>query len=330
MKRISFVLLPVLLLVVLAPSAVFGDRASAATSAAITATPTGPEAGDCDHDGGNDPRDDVCTATPTSIVTSTPTSPVTPTPSPVVTLTITATSTSTETLTQTATPTGTLTPTATQPACVPQTEKANYAGLNEGESVLGVDAQGIGKVAPHLNIQETDDDAVKLIRGSSRFVAYGAGPNNATPNGGMPPNGGFGDVDKWTVDTPPDSYTFSFIGDIAVQDFTLHMLDFGDYNPTDSGVHDAVMTGFDANGVVNAMSLHYSSPAITNPTSSSSPNYGNLQLNGDTLQSSGNPPGSWTWHVDGGGKAITRVELRFNQGYDPKIGFDNLSFTYCP
>ncbi len=73
MKRISLILLPVLLFAALGP---FASLAVAARpgSAQIMATPTAVGDGnDCDHDHGHDPADDVCTATPTPTITPSPT-----------------------------------------------------------------------------------------------------------------------------------------------------------------------------------------------------------------------------------------------------------------
>jgi hypothetical protein len=106
------------------------------------------------------------------------------------------------------------------------------------------------------------------------------------------------------------------------------MLDFGDYNPTLSTSHFMSMTAYNAaNEVVSTQALSYTTPAQQNPRSSDI--YGDLFSSGDASLATPGQPGNWTWHVSGNG--IVRIELVSGEGFDPRIGFDRLTFaTTCP
>ncbi|HAV76487.1 MAG TPA: hypothetical protein DCX53_03940 [Anaerolineae bacterium] len=252
--------------------------------------------------------------TPTETVTITP--PPTETPSP----TETSTTSPTETITPTSTETSTATATATPTACIPILVTANFAQIASGQSV-----EGLGAVAQDLNI-DAKGTALKLVEGGPPTV-FG-GPNDAIViNNGLVPGGGFSDVATRNA-RDAHLYTFTFTPGVTVTDFSLHMLDYGDYNPTLSTSHYASMTAYDAGGnIVSIHELSYTTPAEVNPQSSNL--YGNLWFNGDSVTATPGQPGNWTWNVSGVG--ITRVVLEFGEGFDPFIGFDTLSFiTGCP
>ena len=109
-------------------------------------------------------------------------------------------------------------------------------------SKVGVDesVEGMGVVAPDLNI-DGKRLAVKLLSGQSP-AAYNA-------NAGMAANGGFSDIDTKSA-VEGHLYTFTFTPGVSVSNFSLHMLDFGDYNPTLNTSHFAMMTAYDANNII--------------------------------------------------------------------------------
>jgi hypothetical protein len=119
-------------------------------------------------------------------------------------------------------------------------------------------------------------------------------------------------------------YTFTFASGVAVNDFSLHMLDFGDFDPTGSGSHLARIMAYNANGgVVSSQELSYTTVGGISSV------YGNLAISGDATAATPGQPGNWIWNVSGAG--IVRIVLEFGAGYDPNIGFDLLMFSFgCP
>jgi hypothetical protein len=189
---------------------------------------------------------------------------------------------------------------------------ADFSQIAGGQSV-----EGMGVVAPGLNI-DAKGTAVKVVEGQGP-VAYAAGVGNTILNGGMFPGGGFADTETRTA-LQPHLFTFTFDEGITVSQFTLRMLDFGDWNLNSSPSTYVSMTAYDANGVVVSIDeLSYTSTAYN------SPKYGDLFVAGDAMSAVPGEPGNWTWNVSGSG--IVKVVLEFGVGFDPNIGFDVLTFT---
>jgi hypothetical protein len=354
MKRISFFLVPFLVLTALAPITPFGIRALAVSGAPITGpghsssvlvstpTATGPDGLDCDHDNGHDPGDDVCTPTPTATDTPTPvvtTDTATPTPTDTPTSTPTdipcavcgtATPTDTPTpttATVTVTTTASSTPSSTPTGLACTTEQSDFTQVAVGSSV-----EGLGKVAPDLNIKALNN-AIRVDASRQPKVYDATGSNGRKiPNGGMDPGGGFSDVQAH-LNRQAHHYVFTFAPGVTVNDFSLHMQDFGDWNPgIDPAAkkhptnHIVLLTGFDAGGVVVAQqTLSYTTPPVEFPTSSDQ--YGNLQITGDALSAMPGQPGSWAWDITGTG--IVKVRLDFGIGFDPNLSLDHVVFTGC-
>lgn len=203
---------------------------------------------------------------------------------------------------------------------------ANFTKVSEGSSV-----EGFGTVAEHLNIYATGDgDAIKIkedTTASTTYAAYGA-PNNACDkitilNGGLTSDGGFSDL---TAKDAKTAHSYAFYFDVPITEFSLRMLDFGDYNPTKATVHLAEMKPSYLGVYGTTQTLQYDTPGVTSPTSSSNPDVGNLLCGtGDAVDADLGEPGNYIWQVSGDG--IDKVELVFGTGFDPKIGFDNLCFT---
>ena len=259
------------------------------------------------------------TGTITATSTATPTGTATATSTGTITATATSTATSTGTVTATSTATATATPTGTTtppPVCPPSVIYANFSNVPAGQSV-----EGLGAVAPYLNI-DAKGTAVRVLQAAQPAI-YRA-PNDAgVINGALVADGGFSDVTT-QIARQAHLYNFTFAPGVSVTNFSLHMLDYGDWNPNVSTSHEVSMTAYDANGnVVSQEVLSYTTPASPAPRSSSL--YGDLWLNGDAASAPLGQPGNWIWNVSGNG--IVRVVLQFGVGYDPNIAFDLLSYS---
>jgi len=179
----------------------------------------------------------------------------------------------------------------------------------------------LGVVAPYLNI-DAKGTAVKVQQATEPLV-YFAANDSGNVNGGFAGGGGFSDlVTKNALQA--HLYNFTFAPGVSITNFSLHMLDYGDLNPSLSTSHYVAMTAYDANGaVVSKEELSYTTLAESGPRSSSL--YGDLFFNGDAVAAPRGQPGNWIWNVSGNG--IVRVVLEFGAGYDPNIAFDLLSFN---
>jgi hypothetical protein len=195
---------------------------------------------------------------------------------------------------------------------------ANFNSVPVGQSV-----EGLGVVAPYLNI-DAKRLAVRVVQATEPFV-YRAPNDSGITNGGLVADGGFSDLDTKNL-FEAHRYTFTFAPGVSVTNFSLHMLDYGDWNfPRDTS-HFASMTAYDANGneIPNAKEvLSYTTPAEETPRSSNL--YGDLWINGDGASAPLGQPGNWIWNVSG--NEIVKVVLEFGAGYDPNIAFDLLSFN---
>jgi hypothetical protein len=212
------------------------------------------------------------------------------------------------------------------PICV------DLSDLEEGASV-----EGWGTLFSYFNISTPTGGAVKIVEGGS-FNAYGS-PNDKcnvdseTPppiihNGGIAFGGGFSDmnaVGENQEESFAHEYTFSFDG-VTISRFSLHMLDFGDWNPSTANYHRVEMIAYNVtNDRVSTQVLEYSSDGTGTPRSSE---FGDLQCNNGDASAESDMPGNWSWNVLGEG--ITEVTLTFPDGYDPYIGFDTLCFVVEP
>ena len=89
----------------------------------------------------------------------------------------------------------------------------------------------------------------------------------------MDATGGFADVHAKNQKLP-HYYEFTFAPGMTVSEFTLHMLDFGDYNPGNAqfprgNQHLVTITAYDAaNTPVSSQMLQYQSDGKVNPRSS--------------------------------------------------------------
>ena len=110
-------------------------------------------------------------------------------------------------------------------------DEADFSQVVTGESV-----EGVGVVAPYLDI-DAKGTAVKISESISP-KGYGAPNDDPILNGGIDTRGGFSDVTSGAA-RQAHQYTFTFAG-ITISDFSLHMLDYGDWNPTRDTNHSLV------------------------------------------------------------------------------------------
>jgi hypothetical protein len=211
---------------------------------------------------------------------------------------------------------------------------ADFSKVGIGQSV-----EGLGTVSRYLNINGKGN-AVRVAQALPMTQMAYLSPNDLPfVNSGLVGYGGFTDLDTKNAGLPHE-YAFTFEGPsknpltdpVTVSKFSVHMLDFGDLNmplslpPVTN--HYAIIEAFNAGGTRVAFEeLSYTTPAIRNPRESSK--YGDLRINGDAVSAPHGMPGNWTWDVAGTG--ITRIVLRFTDGYDPNIAFTKLVYSIeCP
>jgi hypothetical protein len=193
---------------------------------------------------------------------------------------------------------------------------ADLSGIAVGASI-----EGMGKVVPNLNI-DAKGTAVRIATGLTPNLYFA--PNvGGVANGELIVGGGFSDYITKTAGQA-HKYTFTFAAGTSVSNFSLHMLDFGDLNPTLSASHYVSMTAYNAADTeVAKQELSYTSSAERNPHTSNL--YGDLSISGDAASGLPGQPGNWTWNVSGIG--IVKVVLEFGVGFDPNIGFDGLTLA---
>ena len=194
---------------------------------------------------------------------------------------------------------------------------------------VGTSVEGLGKVAPNLNIDATSPGnpnalAVRVVQSQAPTVYFG--PNaTASRNGGLVADGGFSDVSTRNLPGPHE-YTFTFAPGMTIANFTLHMLDFGDLNQLQSASHRVTMTAYDVNG--NEITTPGARQVLTYTTDEAK-NPDAMWLMGDAITSVLGQPGNYTWSISGTG--ITKVVLSFPEGYDPNVAFNRLLFrAECP
>ncbi len=193
---------------------------------------------------------------------------------------------------------------------------ADFTVLPPGASV-----EGLGAINPDLNISSTGN-AVALAEGADPR-AYGA-PNgaNSISNGGVDTLlAGFSDIDQL------HEYTFGFAPNMSVSQFSLQMLDFGDFNPALATEHRVELAAYDSNDqLVDSDTLFFTSDGQRIPHGGSA---GDLWLTADAITSQPGQPGNYTFTVAGTG--ITHLELQFSSDLgvgvtDPFFGFSVLCF----
>ncbi len=201
----------------------------------------------------------------------------------------------------------------------------DFGGFGPGQSI-----EGLGTVHPLLNISSSNGAGGALFEGVSP-VTYGA-PNGggSIKNGGISPNGGFGDINT----ARRHDFEFTFAPGATVDAFSIRMLDHGDFNKANATTHRVTFEALNAlNVVVDSDVLSYTSTAAGNPRSGSA---GDLFFTGDAVSALPGQPGLFTFSLAGTG--ITKVRVLYAHNgpnrpcsapSDPNIAFDSLNIDFA-
>ncbi len=188
------------------------------------------------------------------------------------------------------------------------------SGLVRGDSV-----EGQGVYDSNVNISSPGE--AKFVVEGQEPVAYGAADDgkNGIKNGCLGGDGLPGDSDAYGFADASKGLDYTFTFKATVSDFSLRMLDFGDFNESNSTNHKVVMTAYDASGEVASSVLEFDTDGTTNPTS--------MKMRGDACAAAtdNTDPGNHVFDVSGAG--IVRVTLKVEQGLDPNIAFTDLDYT---
>lgn len=193
-------------------------------------------------------------------------------------------------------------------------------GLATGASV-----EGFGTLHSHLNLVSTASgtgvdktDAVLVEEGTNPRAYTAGGTNNgclANPGGSANSTSGargFSDTEA-TIDAPriPHAYELEFAENSSVEDFSVLMLDHGDFLEDGDFPISVTLTAFDVNGDV--VDTHVET--VESRTGA-----------GDACGIDSGDPGVATMAVSGSG--ITRLTLeQSSDGWDAGVGFDDITFT---
>ena len=173
--------------------------------------------------------------------------------------------------------------------------------------------------------------------GSELLFGYGAPNDNGSANNGM--TSGFMDASR------KHNFTFTFAPGVTVSEFSLRMLDYGDFNPHLATSHSVSLTAYDPNGNVltttgGAQGFDHETLAESTPRSGTwnVPNpgtdVGDLYYTGDAVSAEeipGENPGNYTLSITS--LRISRIELSFSnnvtgdESSDPNMAFTDLCFT---
>lgn len=198
-------------------------------------------------------------------------------------------------------------------------QAASYVVDDFTKFEAGQSVEGLGTVHELLNIDAINSEAVAIFQGSEKTDDVWSYQSNTGTriNGGLS-FGGFSEVGTRKGDRN-NSFEFTFAEGVTVSDFSLLMLDYGDYNAFGAQGHNVFLTAYS----------------------------GDQQVGQDSLSGRGNVSGGDATSPDGvtefgrtnlavQGEDITSVKLTFdfqkgdatyNKSFDPFLGFDSLSFT---
>ncbi|HFQ92828.1 MAG TPA: hypothetical protein ENK32_02380, partial [Anaerolineae bacterium] len=163
------------------------------------------------------------------------------------------------------------------------------------------------------------------VKGKSGHAAFLYGSPNGSgsvTNGGIDAyGGGFGDINR------RHEYSFTFAPGVTVSDFSLRMLDYGDYFPNAQTSHTITLTAYDADdNVVDSDTLSFTTTGGRLPRGGSA---GDLWYTGDAGAAEGQP-GNYVYSVAGNG--IARLALSFTAdgvsgAADPYFAMTDVCFT---
>jgi hypothetical protein len=204
------------------------------------------------------------------------------------------------------------------------TEKAAWP--SSGTSIVGS-----GKVHPKLVVETSGGNDVVALRSGGNPVAFGGGDQNVV-NSCLSPDGGFADVGSgdYSFATKKHAYAFTFVSGATASQFSVRMVDWGDYLPYGAcpgGVCRFTLTAWDAqNRSIATDSIAFSSTS-TAKIGRPSDEFGSLANSGDACDASAGQPGHYIFRVSGSGIAKVTLAAADRAALDPHIAFDGLCFT---
>ncbi|MGD1861859.1 MAG: PEP-CTERM sorting domain-containing protein [Leptolyngbyaceae cyanobacterium] len=200
------------------------------------------------------------------------------------------------------------------------TQAASYTVDDFSQFESGQSIEGLGTVHELLNIDAVNGDAVAIFEGGEKTDSTWSYQSNTGTriNGGLN-LGGFSEVGT-KKNNRNNSFRFTFKDGFVASEFSLLMLDYGDYNAFNAGEHNVYLTAYSGEQQVSQDSLS---------------GQGGVGGKGDaTYLGESNNFGRTNLAV--AGENITAVELTFDfmkgnntydKSFDPFLGFDSLSFT---
>lgn len=194
---------------------------------------------------------------------------------------------------------------------------------------------GPGVAHPLLEIHTSGGNDVMAIHELENPAAYGG--NHIQPNGtilqlanGCLGPGGFADLGTgdFTPATKKHQYVFTFASGVAVQSFSLRMVDWGDFLPFGANadhVYSMDMAAYNAAGdVVDTDRIQFT--AAGTALIRDSVEFGSLRLAGDACSATPGQPGNFTFHVSGPGIVRVTLQPKDRPSEDPNMALADLSF----
>ena len=185
---------------------------------------------------------------------------------------------------------------------------------------VGQDIEGLGAVHELLNINAVNGDAraINTYVGAKDNNLWSYQSNDANGKNGGLNLGGFAEVGT-NKNNRDNTFEFTFAEGVKVSEFSLLMVDYGDYNAFRADQHNAFLTAYNgADEQVGQVSLS-----------------GNGKMAGGDANNTGDSLFGRT-NLTVFGEDITKVSLTFdyvnaqgkqNKSFDPFLGFDYVAFT---
>lgn len=181
-----------------------------------------------------------------------------------------------------------------------------------------INVEGLGTVRPELNISTSGGGTVVVTEGMPP-KAYDA-PNpmpDRVVNGNIGLLGGMHDKNR------VHDYVFTFADGVAVSDFSLAVMDYGDYNPRFATEHEISLVGLNSSGaVVDSQTVSFTTAAGEMPRKGT---FGGVPFNPYVQADASAARGELgNYRMAVSGSDITRVEMRYNNNVLPNAVSDTL------
>jgi hypothetical protein len=188
--------------------------------------------------------------------------------------------------------------------------------------------EGAFKVHPNLTITSGPTlgppGTATIVRTDTNPAVYTA-PSGGLRNNCLERNQGFSDVTAVSTSSA-HRYQFDFVQ--PVTEFSVRLLDFGDFNPTLARRHQVILSALCGPFFGIADTLFYRSNPLLQPTTSADYPSCDLQVIGDACGAqctTAQNPGNRTFSLNCP-TGMSRVVMTFPQGHDPFIALDCLNF----